>query len=65
MPTRNNFSGKVFSGVISDRNTESKNLEKNQHKMRTGQRENLYKMGLTKKYINQSIKGQWSKKGKI
>ncbi len=63
MPIRNNLSGKVFSGVISDRNTESKGLEVKQIKMRQNQRENLHKMGVPKHVINKSLK-QIFKKGR-
>ncbi len=58
MPSRNSYTGKVFSGLISDRNTESKGMEEKQHRMRLNQRLGLCKMRVPKKTIINSIKGR-------
>lgn len=58
MPARNSYTSKVFTSLISDRNSESRGLERGQYKMREGQRSGLSKMGIKRKIINKSIKGK-------
>ncbi len=53
-----NRQGKVFSSIISDRNTESKGLAKKQQHLREGQRSNLHRMGISKRLIRKSIEGR-------
>ncbi len=58
MPVRNSYTGKVFSGLISDRNTESKGMEEKQHRMREGQRSGLSKIGIRRSLVKKIITGR-------
>lgn len=52
----NQRTGRVFTALISDTNTESKGMAEKHAKMRKAQRQGLYKT-LPKAYVDKIIKG--------